>query len=149
MAETLAKRPHGIGRIIGAGIVGGIIVDLFLILAHVAPFPGVYVYIASGLVGSAASATPGYIALGMLLHLIISIVWAAIYVVVFQRLFAKLPWWGNAVIFGVVVMLGMQAVLLGKGLEPAFPTGMGLVTVLVAHIVFFALPVAYVLRNDL
>ncbi len=149
MAETLAKRPHGIGRIIGAGIVGGIIVDLFLILVHAAPFPGVYMFIASGLVGKVAFTSSGYIALGILLHLLISIVWAAIYVVVFQRLFPKLPWWGNAVIFGIVVMLGMNALLLGKGLEPAFPSGMGLVTNLVAHIVFFALPVAYVLRNDL
>ena len=149
MAETLAKRPHGVGRIIGAGIVGGIIVDLFLILAQVMPFPGMYMFIASGLVGPAAFTSSWYIALGIALHLIISIVWAAIYVFVFQQLFAKLPWWGNAVIFGVVVMLGMQVVLLGKHLEPAFPTGMGLVTVLIAHIVFFALPVAYILRNDL
>ena len=149
MAETLAKRPHGIGRIIGAGVVGGIIVDLFLIIAHIDPFPGMYMFIASGLVGKVAFTSSGYIALGILLHLLISIVWAAIYVVVFQRLFPKLPWWGNAVIFGIVVMLGMNALLLGKGLEPAFPSGMGLVTNLVAHIVFFALPVAYVLRNDL
>ncbi len=149
MAETLAKRPHGVGRIIGAGIVGGIIVDLFLILVHAAPFPGVYMFIASGLVGPVAFSSSGYIALGILLHLIISIVWAAIYVVVFQRLLPKLPWWGNAVIFGLVVMLGMQALLLGKHLEPAFPTGMALVTNLIAHVVFFALPVAYVLRNDL
>ena len=149
MAETLAKRPHGLGRIIGAGIVGGIIVDLFLIIVHAAPFPGVYMFIASGLVGPAAFTSSWYIALGVVLHLLISIVWAAIYVFVFQQLFAKLPWWGNAVIFGVVVMLGMQAVLLSKHLEPAFPTGMGLVTNLIAHVVFFALPVAYVLRNDL
>jgi len=149
VAETLAKRTPGVGRIIGAGITGGIIVDLFLILTRSAPFPGIYMFIASGLVGPAAFASSWYIALGIALHLIISIVWAAIYAAIFLRLFPKLPWWGNAVIFGVVVMLGMQVLLLGKHLEPAFPTGAGLVTVLIAHVVFFALPVAYILRNDL
>ena len=149
MAQALAKRPPGVGRIIGAGITGGIVVDLFLILSRNAPFPGIYMFIASGLVGPAAFSSPAYIALGILLHLVISIVWAAIYAVVFLRLFPKLQWWANAVIFGIVVMLGMQVLLLGKHLEPAFPTGAGLVMVLIAHVVFFALPVAYILRNDL
>ena len=149
MAETLAKRSPGVGRIIGAGIIGGIIVDLFLILTRSAPFPGIYMFIASGLVGPAAFTSSWYIALGIALHLIISIVWAAIYAGIFLRLFPKLAWWANAVIFGVVVMLGMQVLLLGKHLEPAFPTGAGLVTLLIAHVVFFGLPVAYVLRNDL
>ena len=149
MAQALAKRPPGVGRIIGAGITGGIIVDLFLILTRNAPFPGIYMFIASGLVGPAAFSSPGYIALGIVLHLIISIVWAAIYAALFLRFLPKLQWWANAVIFGIVVMLGMQVLLLGKHLEPAFPTGSGLVMVLIAHVVFFALPVAYILRNDL
>jgi len=149
VAETFAKRPHGIGRIIAAGIIGGIIVDLFLVLTRNAPFPGVYMFISSGLVGAVAFSSPWYIALGILLHLLISIVWAAIYATIFLRLIPKLPWWGNATIFGVVVMLGMQGVLLGKHLEPAFPAGTALLTNLIAHVVFFAFPVAYVLRNDL
>ncbi|HUY11896.1 MAG TPA: hypothetical protein VMV73_06510, partial [Candidatus Dormibacteraeota bacterium] len=73
------------GKIVTTGIVAGIIVDLFLILSHAAPFPGIYQFIASGLVGTAAFTSSGYIYLGLLLHLAISVIWAYIYVWIFQR----------------------------------------------------------------
>jgi hypothetical protein len=44
-AEPFAGRLAG--RAIVAGIIGGILIDLFLIVVHAAPFPGIYQFIAS------------------------------------------------------------------------------------------------------
>lgn len=135
-------------KIVSAGIIAGILVDLFLFLTHSASFPAIYQYIAFGLIGSIAYSSATYTALGVLIHLLISVIWAYIYVWVFQRFLPRLAWFVKGAIFGVVVMLGMQVVLLAKHLEPALPAGGVLIVMLVAHVLFFGLPIAYMLRTE-
>lgn len=77
------------------------------------------------------------------MHYGISIVWALIYVQLAQRwpaLYRSPVLWG--LLYGVVVAIGMNTILIIKHVVPGPPSGMMLVGTLVAHCVFFGLPVA-------
>lgn len=130
-------------RTLTAGIIGGITVDLFLILARVAPFPGMYQWIASTIVGPAAYTSTAYIGLGLAMHFFISIAFALAYGALAARSRALVdnPTLGG-VVFGIAVMLVMQVVTgLAHVAQP--PSVVGIVISLIAHIVFFGLPVAW------
>jgi hypothetical protein len=134
-------------RAIIAGFLGGVLVDLFLILIRVAPFPGVYQFIASTLVGPVAFTSSAYIALGLVMHFLISIVFALAYAFIASRSRALLDQpiaWGA--IFGLAVYAVMEVVLsLAHAAQP--PSVKGVVIGLIAHVVFFGLPVAlYIAR---
>src|SRR5450755_2112863 len=132
-----------IARAVTAGLIGGTTVDLFLILARVAPFPGIYQFIASTVVGPVAFTSTAYIALGLALHFFISIVFALAYAwaAARSRALTENPTaWGA--VFGIAVMLVMQVVTgLAHAAQP--PSVMGIVVGLIAHVVFFGLPVAW------
>jgi hypothetical protein len=136
-------------RAVTAGLIGGVVVDLFLILIRVAPFPGIYQFIASTVVGPVAFSSSAYIALGVVMHFVISIIFALAYAFIAQRSPVLLEHpirWGA--IFGVAVMLVMQVVT-GVAHASQPPTVQGIVIGLIAHVVFFGLPVAwYIARPD-
>ncbi len=136
-----------IPRILLAGVVGGVVVDAFLIAIHAAPFPGIYQFIASTVVGPAAYTSSSYIALGLLMHFAISIVFAAAYAFAAERKAALVEQpilWGA--IFGVAVMIVMQIVTgLAHASKP--PTVTSIVLGLVSHVVFFGIPVAWIIAS--
>jgi len=132
-----------IPRAIAAGVIGGAVVDLFLIIVRAAPFPGIYQFIASALVGPVAFTSSAYILLGLVMHFAISIVAALAYAYVATRsraLIENPTLWGA--IFGVGVMVVMQVVTGVAHVSPP-PTVIGIVIGLLSHVVFFGLPVAW------
>jgi hypothetical protein len=137
---------HLAARAVVAGIIGGLLIDLFLIVFRFAPFPGVYQFIASGLVGKVAFTSSSYIFLGLLIHFGISIAWAEIYAYVASAARALDKWLVSGLIFGVIVFIVMQIVTISKGMAPA-PTATGIVVGLIAHVGFFGWPVAWYLRK--
>lgn len=136
-------------RALTAGLLGGVIVDLFLIIVRAVPFPGVYQFIASTLVGPVAFTSSAYIALGLVMHFLISIVFASAYAFIASRSRALLEQpiaWGA--VFGLAVFAVMQVVLtLAHAAQP--PSVKGIVIGLISHVVFFGLPVAlYIARGE-
>ncbi len=134
-----------LARVVLAGIVGGTVVDTFLVAVHAAPFPGIYQFIASTVVGPVAYTSSSYIALGLLMHFAISIVFATAYALVAERnaaLIERPIVWGA--VFGVAVMIVMQIVTgLAHASQP--PSVAGITLGLVAHVIFFGLPVAWII----
>lgn len=128
-----------------AGIIGGILVDAFLIVTRQAPFPGIWQYVASAVVGPVAYTSSSYIALGLVLHFLISIVWATLYAYVAVN--RNWNWLAAGTVFGIIVMLGMQIVT--RIAHVAAPlTATGVIMGVIAHVVFFGWPVAwYVARR--
>lgn len=134
-----------LGAAIVAGIIGGIIVDAFLsVVMHTSPV-GIWQFVASTIVGKEAFSSPSYAVLGFVVHFITSIVWAVIYLYVFGALGQLKNWILGAVVWGVVVDAIMQAIVAAKtGAQylPAVEQG------LLAHIVFYALPVTWYLARS-
>jgi hypothetical protein len=124
-----------------AGIIGGIIVDTFLcIIGHKSPID-IWTFVGSTVAGPGAPWVVGLIA-----HFVISIVWAILYVYAAKAV----PWLGNwivgAIVWGIVVdavMNGILAVKLGAPWGSSFSQG------LLAHVVFYALPVTLYLSRYL
>jgi len=142
-------RPQGAlaARAAIAGLVGGIIIDLFLFGTKSAPFPGAYQFIASGLFGKAAFESRWYIAAGVALHLSISIVAALAYAYLGRELHLLHRWLAAGTLFGVVMLIVMQTVMAFAGLSHPLSVR-GLATGLIAHVVFFGWPIAYILRPE-
>lgn len=131
-----------VGRAVVAGIIGGILIDLFLVVAGMAQFPGIYQFVASTVVGSVAFTSSSYIWLGVVIHFAISIVWALIYAYVANARHTLQNWLLGGLVFGVVVLIVMQilTVIMGAGQ----PLSISAVAVsLVSHVVFFGWPVAW------
>lgn len=133
-----------------AGIAGGILLDIFIFATSVLPQHGsmipVWQFIASTAVGKVAFTSSAYAWLGLLIHFIVSIAWASGYAYLAQTRRAL-----NAhpaisgIAFGVVVYVVMQIVLVGDN-SFHVPSSLELVTSLIGHMLFFGLPVAYVVR---
>ncbi len=143
---TGVNRGQLAGRAVGAGIIGGILIDLFLALSKSAPFPGVYQFVASGLVGKTAFTSSSYIALGVAMHFVISIVWALIYAFTANAADKLEAWLAGGIVFGIVVMIVMTIVQTLAHLAGA-PTVQTIIMGLIAHIVFFGLPIAWFLSQ--
>ncbi len=128
-----------IGPAIVAGIIGGIIIDAFLaIMGHTSPV-NIWQFVASTVVGQAAYSSPSYAVLGFCVHFIVSIVWAIIYAYVFRAIGQLRNWILGAIVWGIVVDAAMSLLLTLKMGSPWWPTFRG---GLLAHVVFYALPVA-------
>jgi hypothetical protein len=133
-----------------AGTIGGALIDTFLVFANHATYVQIWQFVASAIVGGVAFASPNYAILGFAMHFAISIVWASIYA---WAAFGPVPALARApviagLLYGVVVMIGMTLVLIVNHVGPAGAPDPGtLVKSLIAHTVFFGLPVAlYVSR---
>jgi hypothetical protein len=130
-----------------AGIIAGIIVDAFVILVEHAPFPGVYQFIASGIVGQDAFTSRSYIALGLGIHFLISIVSALAYAYIGSALHLLSRWIIGGTILGVVVMLLLQVILVSR-LHTPIPDTKGIIMGLIAHVIFFGLPIAWYISRS-
>ena len=128
-----------------SGSIGGALIDGFLAVANHTSLIQIWQFVASALVGAAAFASPGYAILGFAMHFAISIVWASIYAwAAFGPLpaLARLPV-AYGLVYGVVVMIGMTVLLMIQHIGPAgVPDTATLVKSLIAHTVFFGIPVA-------
>lgn len=129
------------------GIIGGIIVDLFLIVVGHQPVPGLWQFVASTLVGPVAFTSVNYAFLGLVLHAITSIFWAILYVFVWRMVSSLSNWLLGGIVWGVVVWAAMTGFLIFRGV-PAPATALAIGMGLLAHIVFYALPMTwYVSRS--
>ena len=135
-----------------AGLVGAITFDLFLWIATVLPVHGnmfdVWQWTASAAIGPAAMTSPSYAWLGLLVHLCVSIGWAGGYAYLAStRPYMNKRWLISGLMYGIVVYVFMDLVLLGAGKLAPLATPNALVVQVLAHCVFFGLPVAFVVAR--
>jgi hypothetical protein len=134
-----------VGSAIIAGLIGGVVVDAFLSLVMHTSVIGIWQFVASTIVGKVAFSSPEYAALGFVVHFVTSIVWAVLYLYVFGALGQLKNWIVGAIVWGIVVDALMNALLAVKTGSAYLP---GVEGGLVAHIVFYALPVALYLARS-
>lgn len=136
-----ARSKSLLGPAILAGIIGGILVDAFLaIMFKVSPVT-LWTNVAATAVGPGSAWW-----VGMLVHFAISIVWALLYVLIFNALGQLKNWIVGAIVWGLVVDACMQFIVAtktGGSWWQGFSSPVGLC----AHIVFYALPVALYLAS--
>lgn len=155
MASSIARVDWGrvVLRAIVAGIAGGITLDLFLYLVTVLPNHGsmiaVWQFIASTAVGKIAFTSTNYAWLGLIMHFIVSIAWAAGYgyLAVTQAGVAARPLI-SGVVYGFVVWGVMQLVLYTVQALHINTFADALISI-IAHTVFFGLPVALVTTSQM
>jgi hypothetical protein len=131
-----ARSTSLLGPAVVAGIIDGIIVDAFLSSVLKLSPVTLWTGIAATVVGPG---TPAWI--GFVIHFIVSIVWAVLYLYVFGAIGQLRNWILGAIVWGIVVDAVMQGIVTLKTGQDwwthfAVPVG------LIAHIVFYALPVA-------
>jgi hypothetical protein len=134
-----------------AGIAGGVLLDAYLLavgaLSHRLSPEQHYTFIASALVGKAAYVWPGMAWLGGALHLVVSAGWGVGYAyaaLAAPQMLARPVVSGVA--FGAVVFVVMQVVMALAGIWRV-PTPGDAFTALVAHTIFFGLPVAFIVER--
>ncbi len=140
-------------RAIAAGIVGGIFIDLFIYLTTIMPQHGsmisLWQFIASTAFGSAAFASQSYAWIGLAIHFAVSIAWAAGY----TYLASTQPGVNarpvvSGLVFGFVVWCIMQLALYTVQ-ELHITSATQVVLSIIAHMLFFGLPVALVVHAQL
>ena len=153
MERTVTLRDQVTAGLV-AGIAGGILYDLFLFASAVANgapaatvMPAMWTYIASAVIGPAASAKPAAPAIGGVLNFAVSIAWGLGYVnlVRSQPQLLTRPF-VSGIGFGIVVWVFMQLVLLTSELYHR-PSAGAFWTSLVATVIFYGLPVSYVVSR--
>ncbi len=132
-----------------AGITAGVCIEAYLLLTVVVPAHGsvlhAWQWIASAAIGDVALTNTAYAWLGLLVHFIISIGWAGGYAYLAQQqTFMNRRWVISGLVYGLVVYIFMDILLLGarKFVPPATP--LALLNALIAHSIFFGLPLAFV-----
>ena len=139
-----------------AGLVAGVVMELFFFVTlirggdPVAELLGSLIFISTVLLGPAVARTPGAVPLGIVLHFTVAVGWALgyVYLARSQPQLVRLPWISGAC-YGIVVYVFMQIVLLTAG-QYHRPASARLLEIgLVAHIVFYGMPVALVVSRML
>lgn len=146
-------RPRTIVAIFVAGVAGAILIALYLVVPKAgflqAPAPRVlFQWDASNALGAAAfqGGWPTAV-VGFLMHLFVSIVWAAVFALAMSRVpaIAKHPNL-SGLLFGAIVYVVMSFGVVPLGAARQGPrSAKGVVNNLIAHTVFFGLPVAVAL----
>lgn len=141
--------------ILVAGLVGAFLIDAYLVITltwilHTATARTLFLWDASNLLGPAAFQRGlGTELLGCFLHLIVSMLWAAFFVLVLARIpaIARHPIiWG--IIAGIGVKFFMQYVIIPLGHAPGpHYNWVSLANNLVAHTFFFGVPVLLIARR--
>ncbi|HEX4013776.1 MAG TPA: hypothetical protein VHX17_07815 [Candidatus Cybelea sp.] len=151
----MSARSIGIGVV--AGLCGAVLIDLYLIVSE--PWVARHVtallvmqWDASNLLGAAAY-RGGWVtaAFGTLLHFCVSIVWGILFVFIVERV-ARLREHAlfAGVLLGIVAMAVMRLVIhFGHAVVRPFPSAGMFLYNLIAHVVFFGIPVALVATNML
>ena len=134
-----------------AGLTGAVTLDLYLwltkLLPHADTIAGLWRWIASTVLGKSALADPGSAAIGAALHVIVSIGWAAGYVyIAVNHPASTRRWFVAGIVYGLIVYSIMQVILLADGNFIYPPTPNSFVNDLIAHALFFGVPVAFVVR---
>lgn len=139
-------------RAVLAGITGAVILNLYLWLTTVLPahqsVKSALQYVASTVFGNAAYTSASYAVAGLAISLLVGIGWAGGYAYFTSTQPATNRHWVVAgAAYGVIVYVLMQLILLGSGrlVPPANPTA--LVNAVAAYVLFFGIPVAYVVRS--
>ncbi len=128
------------------------LLEVYLIATTIVPVHasilGSWQWIASAAIGDVAFTSPAYAWLGLLIHFFISISWAGGYAYLAQgQRFMNARWYISGPAYGIVVYIFMDIFLLGaRKLGPPSSAPM-LLNALIAHCVFFGLPVAYVVAR--
>ncbi len=140
-----------------AGIAGAVLIDLYLcvtetfILRNATPLL-VMQWDASNVLGTAAYQGGWATAvLGTLMHLVVSIVWAAVFVTAAMRYrwLATQPILSGALL-GIVAMAVMRVVIhFGHAIVRPYPSFEYFLNLVVAHVVFFGIPVALIVAARL
>ncbi len=135
-----------------AGIAGGLVFDLYLWLTTVLPAHGsilaMWQWMASAAIGKVAFASTSYASLGLLFHFIVSIGWAGGYAFLARtRPFMNERWAISGIVYGIIVYTFMQLLLLGTNSFTFPATPNAFVNLVIAHAVFFGLPVAFVVAR--
>jgi hypothetical protein len=141
-----------------AGVAGGVLIDLYLwattLLPQHASIVTMWQWVASTALGKAAPTNPVSAAAGAAIHAIVSIGWAGGYAyVAATRPATTRRWVISGTVYGLIVYTLMQVILLADNNFTYPPTPNAFINALIAHAVFFGLPVAYVVgklqpRND-
>jgi hypothetical protein len=134
---------------LAAGAAGAIALDAFLLTAHWAGVAYVgpvehYTFIASALAGPAALGAPWAVPLGIVAHFVVAIGWAFGYLSAaqYQPQLLRRPF-TSGFIFGIVVWIVMVLLLIPIGkYQP--PTIHSFDRDIIAHTLFFGIPLAYV-----
>lgn len=136
---------------LAAGIVAGITIELYLILTAALPSHAnvlaIWQWIASAAIGDIAFSSVAFAWLGLLVHFIVSIGWAGGYAYLAQQqTFMNARWAISGIVYGLVVYCFMDLILLGAH-KLAAPTPPTVANSIIAHCVFFGLPLAYVVSR--
>lgn len=150
-----SRMPLAWGRLVAqallAGIAAGASIQLYLWLTTILPRHGsilaAWQFIASTLFGRVAFTSLIFAWLGLAIHLLISIGWAGGYAYLATRQAAlNQRWFASGLLYGVVVYVVMQLILLaGNAFRPP-PDPTAFLNLVVAHALFFGVPVAYLVR---
>lgn len=145
---TKTDWPRLIKQAIAAGIAAAVVMEAYVFATVMLPAHHSVLqswqWIASAAIGERAFANPAYAWLGLVLHVAVSIGWAGGYAYLAQRQpFLNRRWALSGPVYGLVVYVFMDILLLGAGTFAPPATPLALLNALVAHAVFFGLPVAY------
>jgi uncharacterized membrane protein YagU involved in acid resistance len=110
---------------------------------------GTWALVASTAFGPAMLTSPSAPAIGGVLHFAVSIAWAFgyVYLIRAQPQLLTRPW-VSGFVFGIVVWVVMQAVLVGAGVYHR-PSPPALLSEFVAHVLFFGIPIALIVARML
>jgi hypothetical protein len=136
-----------------AGVAAGVLIDVFLFAAQLAggtpadKLAGNFAFIAAVLIGPGAYANPLAVPLGIVLHFCVAIGWALgyVYLVRTQPQLLTRPWISGAA-YGLVVYVFMEIVLITAGSYHRVAPRV-LFTQLIAHAVFYGMPVAVIVSR--
>jgi uncharacterized membrane protein YagU involved in acid resistance len=135
-----------------AGITGGVVIEFYLYLttmlpAHVSVISA-WQWIASGAIGKTAFSSTSFAWIGLLVHFCVSIGWAGGYAYFAQRQrFVNQRWIVSGLVYGFVVYIFMVLIQMGAQVFRVPDSPPSLVNALIAHMVFFGVPVAYVVAT--
>jgi len=138
-----------------AGLIGGAFLGAYLIVVtvfieHATGIAGFFQFIAAGLVGRAiAFGNPNFAWLGLAAHFATSVAWGIGYAYVASRgpNVVERPF-AAGILYGLVVYVAMQLMELAANIFVA-PDALGFYNELVAHALFFGVPIAYFVRKRL
>jgi len=133
-----------------AGLTAGIVIQLFLIAMQLAwgtpadKLSANFAFIAAVLLGPGAFTNPAAVPIGIVLHFCVAVGWAVgyVYLVRSQPQLLARPWISGAA-YGLVVYVFMEIILITAGQYHRVPPGV-FFTQLVAHVVFYGIPVALI-----
>ena len=136
-----------------AGIAGGVSIDVFLFAVQLAggtpagKLAENFALIVAALLGPGAAANPAAVPIGILLHFCVAVGWALgyVYLVREQSQLLARPWISGAG-FGLIVFIFMQIMLILVP-QDRRPMQAAIATQLVAHVVFYGIPVALVVAR--